>query len=453
MLILENNMQELNLSTIKHIHFIGIGGIGISALAKMALSRGMTVSGINDGEGKTIDSLRELGVEVTMLDMSKVPFDTVPEADMYVYSDAWIYRGPEVIESARKTGKPTLSYFEALGIFAKEYKVIAIAGTHGKTTTTAMVAEILVDAGIDPTVVVGSFVKKFGSNFRKGGSEYLVVEADEYNRHFLNFSPFITVITNIEADHLDYYKDMRDIEDAFIKLIKQTSGFLVCNKLDNSFILNSNFKKFTAEVVDYTDYLEKVPHMPVPGVHNRMNASCALAVAQILGIEESIAQNSLSTFSGTWRRLEKKGILASGVIIYDDYAHHPTEIQASLQALRELYPSTDGWRITVVFQPHLFSRTKLLLDDFAKSFGLCDQAIFLPIYFAREYDDGSISSEILCDEVNKHSHNAKVYSDFKSASEHLEALLPSMGPKDVVVTMGAGEAFKIGDQILALSTR
>jgi UDP-N-acetylmuramate--alanine ligase len=419
-------MQDLNLSTIKHIHFIGIGGIGISALAKMALSRGMTASGINDGEGKTIDSLRELGVEVTMLDVSKGPFDTVPEADMYVYSDAWIYRGPEVIESSRKTGKPTRSYFEALGVFAKEYKVIAIAGTHGKTTTTAMVAEILVDAGLDPTVIVGSFVKKFGSNFRKGSSEYLVVEADEYNRHFLNFYPFIGAVTNIEADHLDCYKDLAEIEVAFDQFLAQSEH----------------------KILDYQKYLEKVPKLLVPGEHNRMDAAVALAIADILNIKLEIAQKSLSSFAGTWRRLEKKGALESGVIIYDDYAHHPTEIQASLQALREIYPTGDGWRVTVIFQPHLFSRTKLLLDDFAKSFSLCDEVILLPIYYAREEDDGSISSEILCDEVNKHSHNAKAFSDFEHATTYVESILPSMGSKDVIVTMGAGEAFKIGDSLL-----
>ena len=186
------DLKQINTSEIlsaRKVFFIGIGGIGISALAKMVLSRGIQVSGVNDDEGKTVDSLRELGVEVIM---SKTAFD-IPDVDLYVYSDAWLYRGPEIIETARATGKPVLSYFEALGSFAKEYKVIAIAGTHGKTTTTAMVAEILVDAGLDPTVVVGSFITKFGSNFRKGSGQYLVVEADEYNRHFLNFIPFFVL--------------------------------------------------------------------------------------------------------------------------------------------------------------------------------------------------------------------------------------------------------------------
>src|SRR3990167_8195793 len=212
------NKMELDLSKIKKGFFIGIGGIGISALAKMAISRGMEVSGVNDEESlKTLEPLMQAGVSIIF----QKDYREIPEADLYIYSDAWLYRGPEIIEKAKKTRKPVLSYFEALGVFAKEYKVIAIAGTHGKTTTTAMIAEMLVSAGLDPTVVVGSFVKKFGSNFRKGnsdprqgGASYLVVEADEYNRHFLNFNPFIGVVTNVEADHLDCYKDLKDIQNA-----------------------------------------------------------------------------------------------------------------------------------------------------------------------------------------------------------------------------------------------
>src|SRR3990167_481667 len=270
--------MNLDLSKIKKIFFIGIGGIGISALAKFALAKGMEVSGINDED--TPDTIRPLqahGVYVIFQKDVKGVFE-VPEADLYVYSDAWLYRGPEIIESARKTGKPTLSYFEALGIFAKDYKVIAVAGTHGKTTTTAMIADMLIEMGMDPTVVVGSFMNKSLSNFRKGKSEYFIVEADEYNRHFLNFFPFVGLVTNVEADHLDCYKDLADI-------------------------------------------------------HN---------------IPQEVAQKSLSQFSGTARRLEKKGKTPEGAVIYDDYAHHPTEIRASLQALRELYPTQ---KITVLFQP------------------------------------------------------------------------------------------------------
>jgi UDP-N-acetylmuramate--alanine ligase len=413
--------MDLDLSKIKKIFFIGIGGIGISALAKMALARGIEVSGINDEEGKTIDSLKENGVDIIFLK----DFKSLPEADLYVYSDAWLYRGREVLEEAKGTGKPVMNYFTALGQFAKEYKVIAIAGTHGKTTTTAMVAEVLVDAGLDPTVIVGSFVKKFDSNFKKGNSEYLVVEADEYNRHFLSLYPFITVITNIEADHLDYYKDLNDIKNAFDKLISQS-------------------KK---SISNYTEYLDKLPKLSVPGVHNRMDAAAAFAIAKALNIDEKIIQKSLAEFSGTWRRLEKRWTTKEGVIIYDDYAHHPTEIQASLQALRELYPKGEK-KITVLFQPHLYSRTKALFADFTKSFHMADQTLLLPIYFAREDKDESISSEKLAEEINLAGDNVQAFASFELAEDYIKTLNP--GEKDVFVTMGAGEAYKVADKVFKI---
>lgn len=416
--------MNLDLTKIKKVFFIGIGGIGISALAKMALSRGMNVSGVNDEEGKTVDSLKELGVEIFIV--LKGIFDTLPEADLYVYSDAWIYRGPEILQKAKDTGKPTLSYFEALGCFAKKYKVIAIAGTHGKTTTTAMVAEILTEAGLDPTVIVGSFVKKFDSNFRKGNSEYLVVEADEFNRHFLNFHPFITVITNVEADHFETYKNLADIKDAFNKLITQSKN----------------------AIVDYSRYLNKIPKLSVPGIHNRMDAAAAFAVAEFLNIKEEVIKSSLANFAGTWRRLEKKGVTKEGVIIYDDYAHHPTEIKASLEGLRELYPKGEK-KITVLFQPHLYSRTKALFDDFAKSFQGADRVLLLPIYFAREAKDESISSEKLAEAIIKNGEDAQAFPDFELAEKAAIAL--NLGEKDVFVTMGAGEAYKVADKVFGLT--
>lgn len=418
-----NKMQNLDLSKIKKIFFIGIGGIGISALAKMAISRGMEISGVNDEESpKTLEPLQKAGVTIFFQNELK----ELPDADLYVYSDAWLYRGPEILKNAKDTGKPVLSYFEALGIFAKEYKVIAISGTHGKTTTTAMVAEILVEAGLDPTVIVGSFVLKFNSNFRKGNSEYLVVEADEYNRHFLNFNPFIVVVANIEADHLDCYKDLADIKSAFDKFILQSKNI----------------------VLDYSKYLEKIPKLSVPGIHNRMNAAAAMAVADILNIKEGVAQKALKEFSGTWRRLEKKRETENGTIIYDDYAHHPTEIKASLGALRELYPKGSK-KITVVFQPHLYSRTKALFDDFAKSFSEADQVLLLPIYFAREAKEESVSSDKLAEAIRTNGAKVESFQDFITAEIYIRTL--NLGKNDVFVTMGAGEAYKVTDNIFKVT--
>jgi UDP-N-acetylmuramate--alanine ligase len=425
--------MDLNLENIKKIFFIGIGGIGISSLAKMALSRGIEVSGVNDEESpKTLNSLRDEGATIYF----QKDLKELPVADLYVYSDAWIYRGPAILESARQTGRPVLSYFETLGQFAKKYKVIAIAGTHGKTTTTAMIADVLIDAGLDPTVVVGSFVKKWNSNFKEGKSEYLIVEADEYNRHFLNFYPFIAVITNIEADHLDCYKNLADIKSAFQQFSAQSEKV----------------------ILDYSKYLNEVPKLSVPGIHNKQNAAAALAVADMLGIEKTIAQKSLAEFSGTWRRLEKRGETKAGTIIYDDYAHHPTEIKASLEGLRELYPHTndigvgvypkDSKRITVLFQPHLYSRTKALFDDFAKSFKDADQVLLLPIYFAREAKDESISSEKLAEAITIAGDNAQAFSSFELAEDYVRGL--NLGENDIFVTMGAGEAYKVADKVFQL---
>jgi UDP-N-acetylmuramate--alanine ligase len=427
--------MEIDIKNIKKSFFIGIGGIGISALAKMMQTKGLEVSGVNDEEGKTVDSLREEGIKVILLD----DFKNLPEADLYVYSDAWLYRGPEIIAEAKKTGKPVLSYFEALGEVAKEYKVIAVAGTHGKTTTTAMLAEIMIDAGLDPAVVVGSFVKKFGSNFRAGKGEYLVVEADEYNRHFLNFHPYLSVITNIEADHLDYYKDLADVQNAFDTFISQSAQV----------ITEKEYKKYLEKATASGGAPQHagVPKLLVPGEHNRMNAAAALAAAAALGIPLESAQKSLAGFSGTWRRLEKLGATTEGVIIYDDYAHHPTEIRASLAALRELYPSGQN-RLFVLFQPHLYSRTKAFFDEFSKSFSGADWLGILPVYFAREAPDESVSSRKLAELAARTGLTAEGFDSFDEAEGAVKAL--NLKDGDIFVTMGAGEAYKVAQKVFKI---
>jgi UDP-N-acetylmuramate--alanine ligase len=415
--------MDVDFTKIKKVFFIGIGGIGISALAKMMLSKGIEVAGVNDEESpKTLEPLRQEGVKI----FYEKDLQELPEADLYVYSDAWIFRGPEIMKQAKQTGKPVMSYFETLGLISKDYKVIAISGTHGKTTTTAMVADILIEAGLDPTVVVGSFVKKFGSNFRKGESEYLVVEADEYNRHFLVFSPYIGVVTNIEADHLDVYKNLEDIQEAFNKFLSQSEH----------------------KVTEGSKYLDKVPMLKVPGMHNRMNAACALGVADILGIPEDVSDRALKDFLGTWRRLEKRAELESGLIIYDDYAHHPTEIKASIQALRDLYPS-EKKNLVILFQPHLYSRTRAFFKEFSQAFFGTNRVYLLPIYFAREAQDDSVSSEILAEAIDLNGVTAYAFHSFEEAEEIISSL--NLGKDDVFVTMGAGEAYKIADKVFNLN--
>lgn len=429
--------MQIDLMKIKKVYFIGIGGIGISALAKFAKSRGMEVSGVNDEDSPvTLDPLREIGINVE-LKVELTRQDLVSKfanIDLFVFSDAWPNRGPEIIEAAQSTGKPVINYAKALGIFSQGYKTIAISGTHGKTTTTAMVADILIDAGLDPTVVVGSFVKKFGSNFRAGHPStssgqvvnYLVVEADEYNRHMIELHPYIGAITNIEVDHLDCYKDLDDIKKAFDQYLSQSEN----------------------KVVDYEKYLEKVPKLLVLGEHNRKNASLALAVAGILDIPEEVSRKSLENFQGTWRRLEKRGMTDGGTIIYDDYAHHPTEVRASIEGLREIYPSGVK-KITIVFQPHLYSRTKALFDDFAKCFKGADKIVLLPIYFAREKPDESISSGKLAEAICVNGEKAIAFTDFELAEEYLKG--QTFGKDDIFVTMGAGESYKIADKLFKFS--
>lgn len=439
----EIDLSKINTSAIlsaRKVFLIGIGGIGISAFARMCLAWGMEVSGVNDEESpKTLNPLRELGVKIIF----KKDYKELPEADLYVYSDAWPFRGPEIIESARLTGKPVLSYYEALGVFSKNYKkIIAIAGTHGKTTTTAMTGEVLIGGGLNPTIEVGSFVKSFDSNYKDGGKEFLVIEADEFNRHFLNFYPEITVITNIEVDHLETYTGINDIQDAFRKLINQTNKYVIYNGQDKYTIPLVNEYKGRVKFIDYNQFLSKLPKLSVPGLHNRLNASVALAVADILNIKEEVSSEVLKNFKGTWRRIEKRGETKEGTIIYDDYAHHPTEVKASIEGLRELYPKK---KLTVVFQPHLYNRTKALFDDFIKCFNGIDEIILLPIYFAREEPDPSISSEKLALAIKKEGDNAIAFFDFKQVEDYLKT--KTFGSNDVFVTMGAGEAYKVADNI------
>ena len=433
-------MQDLDLFKIKKVFFVGIGGIGISAIARMMFLDGKNVSGSDMSENELTRELKELGINITIgQDFKLIPSNT----DLIVYTIAIPHYDPKLFNQIINSRILHKSYPQMLGLVTRDKYTIAVSGTHGKTTTTAMIAKVFIDAKRDPSVIVGSLLKEFKSNLIVGKSEFFVVEACEYERSFLNIKPKILVITNIEADHLDYYKDLADIESAFREMAMQTDNFIVCNPNDiaTSHILKKEYK---AKVVDYAKYLEKVPQLSVPGVHNRMNAATALAVASILNIEEEVAKKALSEFSGTWRRLEKKGVMKEGVIIYDDYAHHPTEVRASLEALRELYPRGKK-NITVLFQPHLYSRTKALFKEFVTCFDDADNVFLLPIYFARENPDPEVSSDKLALAIKDHKSEVVAFQDFASAEDYIKNL--KLGEKDVFVTMGAGEAYKVADKV------
>jgi len=430
-------MKEIDLSKIKRAHFVGIGGIGVSAIARMMLAERKIVRGSDVLDSAIIDELRKLGAKIFIGHSAD---NVANDVDLLVYTPAVTADNPE-LKKAVELGVPTFSYPEMLGLISKNKYTIAVSGAHGKTTTTAMIAKIIIDAGLDPTVIVGSLLKDQGSNFVAGKSEYFVVEACEYKKSFLNLNPKIIVITNIDNDHLDYYGNLENIKKAFgefaVKLPEE--GYLVCDPNDEN--LKEIIKEAKFKIIDYTKVNNNF-NLKIPGWHNIKNAQAAVAVAKILGVDSKKAENSLESFEGTWRRFESKGETKNGILVYDDYGHHPTEIKATLKGAREFF---GGKKIWCVFQPHLYSRTKLLLDDFSKSFGDADEIILTDIYAAREPNDESINSKMLAEEIIKNGGKARYMESF----DKITRLLAENARKgDVIITMGAGDVFKIGENLL-----
>ncbi len=399
------------------IFMSGIGGIGMSALAQLFVAEGNEVSGSDREESPTTRMLVEKGIAVAIGQIAQ----NIPEGtQLLVYSDAIPADNAERM-TATEHDIPQQSYFEALGKFAETKRTVAIAGTHGKTTTTAMLGKMLVDAGVDPTVVVGSIVTEWGSNFRAGKSDWLVVEACEYRNHFLNFKPEVLVITNIELDHTDFFKSIDEIRAAFDEA-------------------RSN-AKVTIASEQYR--AESVPQLLIPGEFNVENARAAKAAAKCIAPEvpEEVWDKSLANYRGTWRRFEHKGTLPSGATLYDDYAHHPTAISRTLTAARELFPDK---KIVLFFHPHLYSRTRDLFDEFSTALAQADEAYILPVYAAREPHDPSVSHEALAAAVNKKGGHAKAVTGF----EETTALLKMLGADKVAFTMGAGDVYKAGEAAL-----
>ncbi len=425
---------------VRNVHFIGIGGIGVSAIARMMLAEGKRVSGSDASDSLVSRELKKLGVKIYEGHNAKniAGCRVSGKADLVVHTTAIAEDNPE-LKKARELKIPILSYPEALGLVSKDKYTVAVSGTHGKTTVTAILAEILTGAKLSPSVIVGSLLKKEKSNFIAGKGDLFVCEACEYKRAFLNLTPKILVVTNIDKDHLDYYKDLKDIQSAFSELAGKLAkeDFLVCNP--NGENLKPIVKKTKAKIIDCS----KIPvnfKLKVPGAHNVENARLALATAAILGVEKREAAKTLERFSGVWRRFEYKGKTKNGALIYDDYAHHPTEIKAALKGAREFFGDK---KICVVFQPHLYSRTKSLLGDFAKSFGDADAVIVADIYAAREKDSGEIHSRDL---VAKMRHPNAFH--MKSFGQIEKFLKNKVKGGDVVITMGAGDIFKVGENML-----
>ncbi len=428
-------MQDNIIKNSKKVHFIGIGGIGISSVARMLLLDGVKVSGSDRGSSMITDELSKFGADIKIGHSSEnVPQDT----DLLIYTIAIPNDNPELNEAKNRNIR-CLTYPQALHEISKDKYTIAVSGTHGKTTTTAMIAKIMMDAGLDPTVIVGSFLKENKSNFISGQSKYLVVEACEYKKSFLNIEPDIAVITNIDNDHLDFYKDINAIKDAFGEFAAKIpkDGWLVIDKKNN--IVSSAVENAIAGIVDSGTSGSNIK-LKFPGKHNKDDAKMAIAVAGILGISEKAAEKSLENFGGTWRRFESRGETKNGAIVYDDYAHHPTEIKATLGGTREMFSDK---KIIAVFQPHLYSRTKLLMNDFEESFNDADLLLLAPIYAAREKEDESVSSEILSRNIK--NTKALSFSNFEDIEKYL---YENLKKGDILITMGAGDIYKIGDIIL-----
>jgi UDP-N-acetylmuramate--alanine ligase len=403
------------------------------------------VSGSDISDSDIIKELRELGAEIIIgQKISEIPKD----ADLIVYSAAIPVAEPELFKEIKKLKIKSISYAEALGEISRGKKTIAVSGTHGKTTTTAMLANILIDAGLNPTVIVGSLMKdkKTGkqTNFIFGDSNLFVVEADEYQRSFLNLAPVVLVITNIDADHLDYYRDISDIQSAFSELVKKVpkEGAVVTNFSNTNVV--PVIKSARALALDYNSADARGLNLRFPGEHNRENARAALTAAAFLGVKQKVAIKSLNDFEGTWRRFEYKGETARGALVYDDYAHNPQKVRAVLSGAREKFPDK---KIIAVFQPHLFSRTKTLFNEFAESFSDANEIVLLPIFPAREKFDPTISSEMLAEKIAYISSDKRVnyFGSFEKTKNYLK---DSVSKDSVIFTIGAGDVYKIASAIV-----
>lgn len=428
------------LGDVKKVHLVGIGGIGISALAQLLHHDGYTVSGTNDSESpETLDRVRALGVPIHIgADIENIDQDT----DLVVYSAAWETRAPEFMEAIAARGIPMKSYFQMLGEVSLGKTTIAVAGTNGKTTTTAMLARILHDADASPTAIVGSVVREFDSNYLAGTSDLFVVESCEYRRHFLNLTPTVLVVTNIEFDHSDYFKDLADVQSAFRSFMEKVpeDGAIVTNPSDPT--IAPLLSGLSVPIIDYTR--EEVPVLHMPGEFNRMNARAAAAAARaaFLHISEDAIQESLAAFEGTWRRFEYKGKTQNGADVYDDYAHHPTAIRKTIAAVRE---EKNPKRLYIAFHPHTYSRTRDLFEEFTTAFEGADKVLIAPIFAAREPDDGVTSSEKLAEHIRKTGVNAEA-----ATFDEIEEILNRESEEgDIIMTMGAGDIYTVANSLVS----
>ncbi|NLM35758.1 MAG: UDP-N-acetylmuramate--L-alanine ligase [Clostridiales bacterium] len=454
---------DLNKDYNKKVHFIGIGGISMSALAEILLENGYKVSGSDMKASNITEKLKERGAEIYIGHTA----ENVLSADIVVYTAAISPDNPEFIK-AKELNLPMMDRAEFLGLIMKGHKYnVTVSGTHGKTTTTSMISHILIDADVDPTILVGGELDLIGGNVRTGNSDYFVAEACEYKASFLKFYPYIGIILNIDADHLDYYKDLNHIKETFEKFVAliPEDGFLIGNAEDENVndimnktkscnVISYGFNKGTLQahniefdnkacasfdVIYRGSFLFRAT-LSVPGKHNVLNSLSCIAAALALQVKHEHILKGLSSFKGTHKRFEVKGT-RNGVTVVDDYAHHPTEIKATLSTAK----SIPHKRIFCVFQPHTYTRTISLLDEFSESFYDADEIILADIYAAREKDTGIVSSNTLGDKIRAKGLKCINLHSFEDIKDYLRN---NTEEGDLVLTVGAGDIVKVGEAFL-----
>ena len=451
----------------QHIHFVGIGGIGMSGIAEVLANLGFRVSGSDQKKSEVTAHLEELKVEVT----EGHDAANVGDAHVVVRSTAVRDDNPEIIE-ARRRSIPVIPRAEMLAeLMRMKPYTVAVAGSHGKTTTTSMVATILGIAGLDPTFVVGGIVRSYRANARLGKSELMVVEADESDRSFLMLDPMIAVVTNIDREHMDYYHDMEDVRKCFADFVNKVPFYgaavlclddphvqAVIPKVERRRItygmsaqadISAHDIKYdhsfgsTFQVLSGINVLGRVT-LRVPGKHNVYNSLGAIAAALELDVPFDTIAHALSEFGGAERRFQFKGE-EQGITVVDDYGHHPTEVKATLAAARIGAPNR---RIVVLFQPHRYSRTADLMDEFASAFNNADVLLVSDIYAASETPIEGITAEVLTNRIKSYGHKSAEY--IGSIDNSAEVLRDTVREGDLVITLGAGTVTRIGDQLLGL---
>lgn len=430
-------------TTKKHIHVIGIGGSGASAIAAIAQAQGFTVTGCDrviHNEFTSVFSENQL--------LEGHSPDHLKDVDMIAVTPAVFSFDPEnpELKAAKEQGIPILTWQQFMGEYLEKDKfVIAICGTHGKSTTTAMIGELLEDAGFDPTVELGAIVPKWQANYRIGKGKFFITEADEFNDNFLASKPNIAVVTSVEMDHPEYFKDFFAYKASFDQFLSQTKDTIVANMSDENVgdVIKYVMKQSGTTVVDYSKSDFNL-QLQIPGSHNVMNAQAAFQVGLLLGLDPEVIRKSINNFTGIGRRQELIGEI-NGAKVYSDFGHHPTEIKVTLEAFREKYPHNP---ITVIFQPHMFSRTKTLFDEFVSEFQSVpvDTVYILDIYPSREIDMGIVSSKQLVDAVKKSS---VIYEP--NADELLKKLKSQPKKGEIYLFLGAGDTDKLARKLIEVN--